>query len=343
VRHVFCRPKAAAIELRRALPAEMLAEIDLESLALESSSFARPSRGPLDSDLLFTANLHGPGDPDPYSILLSLDHQSGPDDLFPFRALVYAGASWGRRVGQRPRPRRLPLMVSVLMAQHLARNIPTRLSDIIHVPDRVRDVFGAPYEARVYLDDLSASVLDDPVADPGHLALVEVTRALLYAYKNPSAHAEARLATLGPLFDTILDCFGSDEVEELLSYVFDVFGEGSPIFAIIIRTLGKAVEEVYVTMANKLRAEGRRDGIEEGRRDGIEEGRRDGIEAGRKQGRAAAKAEVLLGLLDHRTGQVPQAVRDRVLATDDEQLLQRWLDRALTAASLEAVFERLDA
>jgi hypothetical protein len=216
-------------------------------------------------------------------------------------------------------------------AQHLARNIPTRLSDIIHVPDRVRDVFGAPYEARVFLDDLSASVLDDPVADAGHIALVEVARALLYAYKNPSAHAEARLATLGPLFDTILDCFGSDEVEELLSYVFDVFGEGSPIFAIIISTLGKAVEEVYMTMADKLRAEG------------IEQGRRDGIEAGRKQGRAAAKAEVLLGLLDHRTGLVPQAVRERVLATDDESLLQRWLDRALTAASLEAVFQPLDA
>jgi hypothetical protein len=67
------------------------------------------------------------------------------------------------------------------------------------------------------------------VADAGHLALVEITRALLYAYKNQDALTELRLAKLAPLFDTVLDHFGSADIEELLSYVVHVFGEGSVV------------------------------------------------------------------------------------------------------------------
>lgn len=197
--------------------------------------------------------------------------------------------------------------------------MPTRLSDIFDLPDHVREAFGAPFEASVYIDDLSGSVLDDPVADEGHLALVEITRTLLYAYRNPRALQDPRLATLGPLFDTVLRCFGKHEVEELLSYVLHVFGEGSPIVAIIMETLGRAVKEMYVTLADKLRAEGR------------------------KEGRVAAKAEDVLYVLRHRQGSVPSAVRKRVLATDDEGLLQRWFDRALIAGSIDEVFEPLDA
>lgn len=201
--------------------------------------------------------------------------------------------------------------------------MPTRLSDIFDLPDHVREAFGAPFEASVYIDDLSGSVLDDPVADEGHLALVEITRTLLYAYRNPRALQDPRLATLGPLFDTVLRCFGKHEVEELLSYVLHVFGEGSPIVAIIMETLGRAVKEMYVTLADKLRAEGRKEG--------------------RVEGRIAAKAEDVLYVLRRRQGSVPSAVRKRVLATDDERLLQRWLDRALIAGSVDEVFDPLDA
>jgi predicted transposase YdaD len=318
---VFSRPKAAAIELRQALPPAVLAELDLDTLALESSAHARPSRGPLDSDLLFSVRLRGP---EGASIHVSLDHQSGPDPLFPWRTFVYTGEVWGRyiRAHTPPRPRQLPFVLPVLIAQYPARNVPTRLSDILALPERVREAFGAPFEAHVHVGDLRRSVLDDPVADPGHLALVEITRTLLYAYRNPGAIHDPRLATLGPLFDTVLDSFGPLEVEELLSYVVHVFGEDSPIFAIIMDTLGKAVKEVYVTVADKLRAEGRKEG--------------------RKEGRSVARAEALLRLLDHRMGPVSESLRARVLATPDESLLQRWFDRALVAASLDEVFQPLD-
>lgn len=332
VRFVFGRPKAAAIEMRHAFPPAVLAELDLDSLERVSSSFARPRRGPLDSDLLFSVDLRGPMPPDrtdPYSIYVSLDHHSNPDHLFPWRSHVYTGEIWGRHIADHspPRPRRLAFVLPLVLAQYPARNMPTRLSDLFDLPDQVRATFGAPFEAVIYVDDLSRSVLDDPVADEGHLALVEITRTLLHAYRNPHALDDPRLATLGPLFDTVLRCFGTREVEELLSYVLHVFGEGSPIVAMIMETLGRAVKEVYVTMAEKLRAEGRKEGHKQGR----------------KEGRVAAKAEDVLYVLRRRQGSVPAAVRQRVLATEDERLLQRWLDRALVAGSVDEVFEPLDS
>lgn len=340
VRFVFGRPRATVIEMRHALPAPVLAALDLDTLARVSSSYARPRRGPLDSDLLFTVSLRGPlgsSLAERSSIYFSLDHQSNPDRLYPWRAHVYTGEMWGRHIVTHspPRPIMLPFVLPLVLVQHPARNLPTRLSDILDVPDHVREVLGAPFEVAVHVDDLSRSVLDDPVADPGHLALVEITRTLLFAYRNPRALEDPRLATLGPLLDTVLRCFGRDEVEELLGYVIHVFGEGSPVVAIIIRALGRAVKEMYVTLADKLRAEGRKEGRAEGRKEGRAEGR--------KEGRAVATAEAVLAVLRHRHGAVPAGVRRRVLATDDPRRLQRWLERALTAGSIDEALGSLEA
>jgi hypothetical protein len=149
--------------------------------------------------------------------------------------------------------------------------------------------------------------------------LVEIARTVLYAYKNPHALADPRLPTLGPLFDTVLEHFGPDEIEEIMSYVVHALGEDSPIVAIIMRTLSKAVKEVYVTIADRLRADGF------------------------AEGRILAKAEAVLGVFGHRAWTIPASLRDRVLATSDEQLLQWWFDRAFTAGSVEEVFLPLDA
>lgn len=97
--------------------------------------------------------------------------------------------------------------------------------------------------------------------------------------------------------------------------MIQVFGVESPICAIIMRACGKAVKEMYVTIADDLRAEGR------------------------AEGRAVGKAEALLQVLEHRALPAPVALRERVLGTADESLLQRWLGRALTADSLAAVFD----
>lgn len=272
--------------------------------------------------------LRCPEGAEPCSIDMMLDHQSNPDELVPWRSHVYVGELWGRHVAvQARRPRQLRFVLPVLMVQYPARSTPTRLSDILRLPDRVRGIFGSPFETNLYVDDLSGSVLHDPVADPGHLALVEIARTLLYAYRNPEAIHDPRIPTLGPLFDIVLDCFGPGEIEEIMSYAVHVLGEGSPVLGMITSTLSKAVEEMFVSYADKLRAEGRLEGQLEGQ----------------AAGRTMATARALLRVLDHRTGPVPSVVRERVLATADERVLERWFDRALSAGSVEEVFQPLEA
>jgi hypothetical protein len=63
--------------------------------------------------------------------------------------------------------------------------------------------------------------------------------------------------------------------------------------------LSKAVREVYVTIADQLRNEGR------------------------MEGRASERADALLRVLAHRAWPISDSLRDRVLAMSDEQLLRR--------------------
>ena len=115
----------------------------------------------------------------------------------------------------------------------------------------------------------------------------------------------------------------------------------------LVESLDKEVKEVFVTFADKLRAEGRSEGLKKGRSEGMEKGLARGMEKGlargMEKGRARAAAEMLLRMLDHRAWPVPASLRARVLATTDERLLQWWFERALVAASLEEVFLPLEA
>jgi hypothetical protein len=84
---------------------------------------------------------------------------------------------------------------------------------------------------------------------------------------------------------------------------------------------------------------GREQGIEVGREQGIEVGREQGIEVGREQGIQQGERMVLLRLLASRFGQLPQRVARRVERARPAQL-ERWLERILTAKSLDQVFAK---
>ncbi len=59
---------------------------------------------------------------------------------------------------------------------------------------------------------------------------------------------------------------------------------------------------------------------------------------GRKKGRREGQQQALLTLLRARGFQVPDKVRDQILSCEDLELLERWIARAATAASLEPIF-----
>ncbi|NLC57993.1 MAG: transposase [Armatimonadetes bacterium] len=61
------------------------------------------------------------------------------------------------------------------------------------------------------------------------------------------------------------------------------------------------------------------------------------LRKGRQEGRQEGQAEALLHLLERKFGQVDAASRERVVAAETGDL-RRWLERVLTAESLEEVF-----
>lgn len=68
-----------------------------------------------------------------------------------------------------------------------------------------------------------------------------------------------------------------------------------------------------------------------------EEGRKAGLAEGTKRGRVEGRQEALLRVLDHRFRRLPKKLRERVRAASASEL-DTWLDRAVDAPTLEAVF-----
>jgi len=328
VKRVFSRKAAFAVELRRVLPPPLLAHVDLRTLAKHSTERTDERLRGRISDLCFTARPIG-REPAP-PVCFPLEHYSTPTTSFPLRATACASELWYEYLADHPHATVFPLVVPIVFVQPPARNTPTQLSTVLRAPPRGGELVSSPIELRAYVDDFSGSVLDDPEADAVTLALVELARAFLYAHGNHGSLTEARLATLMPLFDVLLDQrepLATNDVRALLTYVLTAFEEGSPVRALVEDAIRGRPRTMFVSIADSLIAEGRTAGVLEGRTAGVLEGRIAGL------------ARAVLHVLERRVVSIPEPIRERMSSTRDEQQLLRWLDRAVTAASVEDVLD----
>ena len=85
------------------------------------------------------------------------------------------------------------------------------------------------------------------------------------------------------------------------------------------------------------RAAGQAEGRAAGRAEGRAVGRAEGRAAGRAEGKAEGKAISLLAVLEARQIPVPAKLRQQILACSDDQLLETWIRRAVTARSAKEV------
>jgi hypothetical protein len=320
-KYFFGAPAAMAVLLRRMLPEELLVHLDpgsLEPAPTERTSSRLAGRA---GDLHFTVGYLEDGIRS--ALHLAVEHRSTPDHSAPLRFIVRACDIWHDHIKTDPgacATATLPVVLPLLLTQNPARNTPTRLSMVLDVPPSLREILRVTIEVVVHADDFSGSVLDDPVAEPLVLARVELARAFLHAYDNPGSLTEARMKTLAPLFDVLLDQgepLASHDIDALLTYVVRVFEESSPVRVVIEDAIRnkRRVREMYTTIADSWFAEGE------------------------KKGRADGQARAVLGVLAHRSLFIPEPVRERVLATRDEPDLQRWFSRAFSVTTAEEIFD----
>jgi flagellar biosynthesis/type III secretory pathway protein FliH len=97
--------------------------------------------------------------------------------------------------------------------------------------------------------------------------------------------------------------------------------------------------EYQSDFAKKYVAQGHAEGLTEGLTKGLTEGLTKGLTEGLSKGRTEATALNVLTVLRVRGIEVPDAVRERILAQKDPERLERWLEKAIVATSVAAVLD----
>ncbi len=174
------------------------------------------------------------------------------------------------------------------------------------------------------------------MTDPA-IARVHPALALLSALAHPQ-DAEVLEAVLPRVLESELE---TDKVR----YYFDVIMErgGDLVMALLERIMDHRPEfrsKWAIERMEEGRREGRQEGHREGRQEGHREGRQEGHREGRQEGRREHASHVLRTIVARR-GLVLDAVREmQIDQCDDVELLDRWIDRAVTASSVDEIFQQ---
>ena len=129
-------------------------------------------------------------------------------------------------------------------------------------------------------------------------------------------------------------------VAVLLEYILSV-RDDVDVLALTqaLREAGPQISDLAMTVGQQLIEQGFKRGIEQGIErgiaQGIEQGIEQGIAQGIEQGIERERARAVIRVLEKRSLSVTNEQRQRVLSCSDAEVLSRWFDRALTAASAE--------
>jgi predicted transposase YdaD len=314
-RFVFGEPVHAASELRAVLPAALADRLDLTSLHPVNGSFVDEELTNRHADVLMRTRLDGRE----AFVYVLIEHQSTPDPMMPLRMLRYLTRIWDRHLQEHPKAKRLPMIVPLVVYQGPRRwTCPVELSELLDIdPDTAHLAGEFLPRFRFLLGDLTkldkAALRARPITIP-----VRVTVRLLRIVPAHSGDAIAALDTddIADLRHVLRLPSGRVLWAAILKYIQT---RETPLhrLAWLAAQLGPEAEEVFMSTADTLRAEGEAKGLAKG----VDKG----------------AAHVLVRLLTRRFGAVPDEARQRIDTAPLEQL-EAWSDRVLDAATLDEVF-----
>lgn len=305
VRGIFGEPRFMAEELRTVLPSELLATLQLDSLAPVDGSFIDEALRETSADLLFSVGLRGAGSG---LVHVLFEHQSTPDERMPLRLLRYQARIWERHSAEHPGDPRLPPIVTVLLFQGPKPwPWPTRFSGALALDDAQRAGFGRHLlDFEFVLDDLARQT-DAQILGRASDAIVRLT---LFALRNARANSrlfELVAAAMSTMRNDLRGREVGPAIARLARYAVKVDD-------VSFRTVQSAFEnslvptewsEAMFSTADQLQAEARRD--------------------------------ILLEQLEIKFGNLDPATRVRVEKASPEQVIA-WLRRMVVVHSLEKVF-----
>jgi Putative transposase, YhgA-like len=316
VKHAFSDVENARGVLAAALPAAIVARIDLASLSLQPGSFVDENLQDRYSDILYSARISGRE----ALIYLLWEHKSEPEPSTPLQMLRYMLRIWDQHEASLPKKRRgevrkLPVIVPMVL--HHGRDGWTAATSFEEMLDADEDLLAALGEhvlrLRLVVDDLGKQSDDQLYAR----AATSFARLVLWALKN------AREAGwLG------------GEIGRWKALIADVLAErdGTRALTALFRYILQTNPAVQRDVLRGLLPDDRGAKIEEAVMNWFETE----VHLGERRGERKAEQRVLLKQLRLRFGELPAAVVARIEAAEVAEL-DVWTERFVTASRLEDV------
>jgi hypothetical protein len=257
------------------------------------------------------------GGPDLFLYVL-VEFQSRIDWWMAVRTQIYEGLLWQQLIAERKLTAgdALPPVLMLVLYNGEARwNAPVATADLIALPTE-SPLWPWQPQIRYHLLDMGAPASGLP-AERDSLA------ALLFRLEQDHP-PEALTALIGEVIDWFRNHPGHETLRQLFrELVFQAvagLGVSMPVPAELTE---------MQTMLATLGERWKRDWLAEGRAEG------------RVEGRVEGRAQALIRLAEQRFGALSAALRARVMAAD-AGTIEGWLDRLLTATSLETLFDARD-
>jgi len=315
-RFAFGHPERAAAELRAVLPPEVAAQVDWAGLQREPSSVVDPELRERQSDLLFSARLHSG---EPLLLYLLLEHQSSVDRWMALRMLRYVLRQLEHWRQQHPDSVVLPVVIPVVMyhGPESGWTAARRVEELFQLPGEALEHWRALVPRFEYLlDDLTTEREEALRARPGPpLARL----AVLLLRSGRSDQLTVLLEGWKPL---LMELLASPEGQQQFRAVVHY------LFRVVEREARVPLRRVLHSIVREQREEGQMKTIAD---ELIEEG----WQKGWNDGLAWGRADALLRCFSVRGIAVDDRTRARILECRDVDLLDRWLDQAMSGKSLE--------
>ena len=317
---LLAQPGVAGALLRERLPPEAARRLRVETARPLNASFIDNNLRESSADLLLEVDsVAGARE----LVYVLVEHKSRPSRWISWQLLKYQVRlyeAWRRANPEQPLP-----AITTMVVYHGEEpwNVPKSFGELRASGEEQRpDLLDFRYQLVNLWDIRDEELSENPQLRAGLLVLKHARRVEERAKVVEVAILAFRGAreVLGVLFSYILTAHVRDYAE-LEKVVRRIIPEEEPMFR---------------SAADQLREEGVRIGRDEGVRIGRDEGVRIGRDEGLREGALHAKATTLRRQLAQRFGSVPVAAEERIRAAEEAQL-DAWLDRILTAKSVEEV------
>jgi predicted transposase YdaD len=309
-------------------PTPLRDRLDFSRMRVDPTSYIAADYRHLASDLVLQVPFRAGRGRHSITVYILIEHQSEADPLMRLRVLDYVVQIYKRQVrdwlARHPSLkgfRLAPVLPVVLYTGTSSWPGLPRLEELVEQGKKFVDLLPEIEPLFVNLPGLAAATLEGAGPLGWVLELMQQRQARPQAFQELLRRVVARLEAMPARERT--------RWLELLSYLQALVyhdreraereGLREVIVASVRTDKRREVETMTQTIADALREEGRQEGRNEGR----------------QEGELRTRQEILVRQLRNRFGKLPRATERVIRATDDIPRLDGWLDRVLTAATLQ--------